>query len=145
MFEALLLTNLAASLFMTGLIWFVQVVHYPLFDRAGESGFTEYEAWHTRLTTFVVGPPMLLESATSFLLVVQNPFPAAAFWLWIGLSLQAAIWLSTLLLQVPCHQKLASGFNAEVHHRLVLSNWIRTALWTLRSGILLQLVTRFLS
>lgn len=29
----LLLLNLASALFMTGLIWFVQVVHYPLFER----------------------------------------------------------------------------------------------------------------
>jgi hypothetical protein len=145
MYEALLLTNTATSLYMTGLIWFVQVVHYPLFERVGEGGFAEYEAWHTRLTTCVVGPPMLLETATSFLLVLFIPKSDVAIWLWIGLALQAAIWLSTLLLQVPCHQKLAGGFNVEVHRRLVLSNWIRTALWTLRSGILLFLVARFVS
>ena len=34
----LLLLHAAATLFMTGLIWFVQVVHYPLFARVGEDG-----------------------------------------------------------------------------------------------------------
>ena len=34
-----LLTHLAATLYMVGVIWFVQVVHYPLFARAGAEGF----------------------------------------------------------------------------------------------------------
>jgi hypothetical protein len=145
MFEALLLINLASSLYMTGLVWFVQVVHYPLFDRVGEAGFTEYESLHTRLTSYVVGPPMLLETMTSLLVVLYNPVPDIAVWLWIGLSLQAVVWLSTLFLQVPCHQKLSSGFHADVHLRLVHSNWIRAVVWTLRSGLLLFLVARFLT
>ncbi len=35
MFALLVLGNLAPTLMMTGLIWFVQIVHYPLFDRVG--------------------------------------------------------------------------------------------------------------
>lgn len=49
---------------MTGLIGFVQVVHYPLFDGVGKSDFAAYEAQHTWRTGFVrssCSPP--LESA----------------------------------------------------------------------------------
>jgi hypothetical protein len=35
----LLLANAAATLFMVGVIRFVQVVHYPLFARVGRPGF----------------------------------------------------------------------------------------------------------
>ncbi len=31
----LVLTHLAATLFMVGVIWFEQVVHYPLFEKVG--------------------------------------------------------------------------------------------------------------
>ncbi len=56
-----LLAHLAATLFMAGVIWFVQVVHYPLFSRIGSEKFSLYSNAHSRLTTCVVGPPMLVE------------------------------------------------------------------------------------
>jgi hypothetical protein len=31
-----LLANLSATLFMVSVIWFVQMVHYPLFARVGQ-------------------------------------------------------------------------------------------------------------
>ena len=39
-----LLAHAAATLFMVGLIWFVQVVHYPLFARVGPDAFVPYAA-----------------------------------------------------------------------------------------------------
>ena len=56
--KAVLLAHFAATLFMTGVIWFVQVVHYPLFDRVQGDRFSVYAASHGRLTTWVVAPPM---------------------------------------------------------------------------------------
>ena len=46
----------AATLYMTGLIWFVQVVHYPLMGLTGKAEFSAYEQRHTLLTTWVVAP-----------------------------------------------------------------------------------------
>ena len=50
---------------MFGLIWFVQIVHYPLFGLVGVSGFPTYQAAHQSRTTFVVFPLMLVEFVTS--------------------------------------------------------------------------------
>ena len=47
----------ASTLSMVGLIWFVQVVHYPLFARV-EQGFIAYEQIHQQRTTWVVAPLM---------------------------------------------------------------------------------------
>lgn len=47
---ALLTTHLFATAAMVGLIWFVQVVHYPLFASVGADGFTDYETAHRRRT-----------------------------------------------------------------------------------------------
>ena len=54
-----MLANLGATLFMVGVIWFVQVVHYLLFSLVGGEGFALYSEAHSRLTTYVVGPPIL--------------------------------------------------------------------------------------
>lgn len=140
MFASVLLVNTAATLFMTGLIWFVQVVHYPLFASVGRDGFASYEESHARLTTLVVGPPMLVEAATAVLMAALRPHWTT----YTGLALLAAIWISTALLQVPAHNALGSGFDAAIHSRLVTTNWIRTVAWTARAVLCLALLQRHL-
>ena len=59
MTRLVLLANVASTLLLVGLIWFVQIVHYPQFVRVGSERFAEYETIHVRLTTWVVVPPCL--------------------------------------------------------------------------------------
>lgn len=141
---AVFLLQLAAALFMTGLIWFVQLVHYPLFAFVERGAFVRYQQEHVRRTTWVVGPPMLLEAATAAALILA-PFPAlglsGAAWNAVGLAL---IWLSTWRGQVPQHDRLLSGFSEGPHRKLVRGNWLRTALWTARSAGLLWVAASLL-
>lgn len=117
---------------MTGLIWFVQVVHYPLFAAVGPSAFPAYHAAHTRLTTLVVAPLMLAEAALAVGLVVARVEPAWA--VWTGVTLLGAVWLATFGLSVPRHAWLAAhGADVEVLRTLVATNWIRTLAWTARA------------
>jgi hypothetical protein len=51
-------------------------------------------------------------------------------------TLVVLIWASTGLLQVPLHNRLAANPSAETIRRLVLSNWLRTALWSARAVLL---------
>ena len=62
--ESLLLQVLATS-FMTGLIWFVQVVHYPLMEGWPHDGFGRWEVAHRDRTGPVVIPPMLIEGVVA--------------------------------------------------------------------------------
>jgi hypothetical protein len=136
----LLLANAGATLFMVGVIWFVQIVHYPLFARVGRSGFTAYSGGHTRLTGLVVGPPMLVEAATAVALVIWTPPGISVPLAWAGLVLVAGTWLSTALLQSPRHTALGRGFDPSVHRFLVTSNWVRTVLWSLRGLVVLWIL-----
>lgn len=131
------LLHLVATVFMTGLIWFVQVVHYPLFGRVGREGFRAYEAAHTRRTTLVVGPAMLVEAALATLILIHalNHAELDVFLPGLGAGLLAVIWFSTAFVQVPCHRRLERGFEAEAARRLVRTNWARTAAWTARSVV----------
>ena len=122
---------------MTGLIWFVQIVHYPLMRRVGVEAFAGYAGAHARLTSWVVGPPMLIEAATSLTMVFRPPVGVSAGLAWSGLALVAAIWISTATLQVPQHRRLATGFEPSAHRSLVLTNWIRVLAWSLRAVLVL--------
>jgi hypothetical protein len=140
----LLLAHALSSCFMTGLIWFVQVVHYPLFSRVGVESLTEYERQHQKRTTWVVGPVMFVEGVTTALLMLPL-FRPAAVGLWLPLTggvMLLVIWCSTAFLQVPMHNRLSSGFDAKAHLTLVNTNWIRTILWSARAVLSLCMLVQ---
>ncbi len=143
--ESVLLINAAATLFLTGLIWFVQVVHYPLFNAVGADKFVAYEMRHSNLTTLVVIMPMFVELITSVALLWQRPDGIASWQLRLGFVLVGIIWFSTAFLQVPQHSILSQGFNERAYDMLVQSNWLRTVAWTLRSGLVLYWLYRKLA
>jgi len=128
-FGLLLVGHAAATWAMTGLIWFVQVVHYPLMGSVGVSGFPAYHAAHSRLTTLVVGPLMLVEAASAVWIVLERPSMAS----WVGAGLLAVVWAATFFVSVPRHVLLAVGYDAGIVDSLVATNWIRTAAWTARA------------
>jgi len=129
--------HLGSSLFMLGLIWFVQVVHYPLFASVGRLEFPSYEQRNTSLTNWVVAPAMLMEMGTAVLLLWFRPVGVSTLSLQAGLALLAVSWLSTAFIQVPCHELLSLEFSPVVHQRLVSTNWLRTVAWSLRGGLVL--------
>lgn len=132
--------HLVATVFMTGVIVFVQLVHYPLMSLVGASGFTEYETQHAVRTSWVVIPPMLMELATAVWIAAVSWGSPDAVPALFGLALLAVIWVSTAAFQAPAHGRLARGFDAVIHRRLVASNWIRTAAWVTRVPIAVVLV-----
>jgi uncharacterized membrane protein len=128
----ILIANLVSTCYMAGLIWMVQVVHYPLFAKVGREQFESYQTSHQSLTTLVVGPPMLVELITAVLLIWYRPAEVPSWIFYVALALLVVVWASTAFLQVPCHEQLTGGFDTAVHTRLVVSNWIRTISWTAR-------------
>ena len=134
--EWLLLVNAATTLFMVGVIWFVQIVHYPLFSLVGEAAFPEYERHHARRTGWVVAMPMLLELGTA----IATVWCLGGALAWCGLGLLAVAWVSTGLWQVPAHRRLEGGFDAVTHRRLMRTNWVRTVAWSARGIIACALV-----
>jgi hypothetical protein len=139
---ALLLGQAAATLFMTGVIWIVQTVHYPLFALVGRDGFGEYAGEHQRRITPVVAVAMPVEAVTAVLLLFATPAGVERGLLVLGAILLLPIWLSTALLQVPAHRRLSSGFDERAAARLVQTNWLRTALWSARSALILVVLAQ---
>lgn len=142
--RALLLANVAATLGMVAVIWFVQLVHYPLFADVGEEGFARYEARHKARISWIVVPLMLAELGTAVALVFVDAAFAPAWERWLGLACALAAWAVTFLLSVPEHGRLALGYDAAALRRLVTTNWLRTAAWTGHGGLVLLWLHRAL-
>lgn len=136
-----LLAHAAATWFMTGLIWFVQIVHYPLMGAVPGEGFPAYAKAHQRLTTWIVGPVMLIELAAAAMLAMGvNVGPDGRSLRWLGLAILVVIWVSTFAVQVPLHERLAKGLDRRVWRWLVVTNWARTVAWTARGVIALVMM-----
>ena len=133
----LFLAHLGSTLFMLGVIWIIQIVHYPLFANVGKLDFSAYEQRHTKIITWVVAPAMFVEGTTAAILFFFPPTEVSTGELWVGVVLLIVIWLSTALLQVPCHAALARSYSPRIHRRLVWTNWLRTIAWSLRGLLVL--------
>ena len=141
MTHVVLLAHVAATWFMVGIIWIIQRVHYPLFDRVVQDDFIRFEADHQQRIFPLVGPGMLVELITGIWLAVIRPVPIPLWMVWTGLGLIAVNVLSTAIIQIPLHEHLAKvGYDSETHARMVQSNWLRTAAWTLRGLLTLGML-----
>lgn len=131
------LVNSACSLFLCGLIWLVQLVHYPSFHFADEARFKEFHTFHSQRISIIVIPVMIIELITSG--VLWWNYPASNLYS-IGFYLVILIWASTAIFSVPTHNKLQDGKNTTVINSLVNTNWIRTILWTLKALLVIYLL-----
>lgn len=138
MIESILLINIFSSFFLCGLIWLVQLVHYPFFLRADRTQFTEHIRFHGFRISFIVLPVMIAELISSLFLTLYSPdFQTIHLF---GLIVVLLIWVSTFLLQVPQHAKLVVNFDEKAILKLIHTNWIRTILWSIKSGFALYLI-----
>lgn len=144
-FNYVFVANFAATFFLVGLIWMVQVVHYPLFNDVGDENYSRYQQRHQNNISLIVGPVMLIELATAILLIWVIDERIDKTLVYMGLGLVLLVWLSTALIQVPCHEKLARGFDPVAYRWLVNSNWIRTIAWTARGWIVIVMLFRLLT
>lgn len=140
--KLVLLSGLAATWYMTGLIIFVHMVHYPLFAKVDPEAFPDYHAQHVRRTTPTVFLPMLVELVTAMSLVYRRPEGTSLLLAWAGLIAAAVCWITTAGISVPLHERLGRGFESEVHQALVRTNTIRLAAWVAHAVIMLGMAAQ---
>ena len=139
-----MLVNFVATAVMTGVIWFVQWVHYPLLATVSVEHAVETAVDHQRRTGQVLAIPMALEGVTTLWLLASRPDVVSLILPWLGAVLLAVALGSTVFLSVPLHAKMATNPTVDVGRRLVVTNWPRTIAWSARAVVcvvmLLQVV-----
>ena len=134
----------AVTWYMVGLIWMVQIVHYPLFARVDGSRFVEYMHEHQRLISMIVIGPMVAELVLTIWWAWNHPSVVPDWLPYTGLVFVVVVWFSTFLLQVPRHQQLTLGYNGGTINLLVQTNWIRTVAWTAHGFLLLFTMSKLM-
>ena len=126
----MLVIHLVATSIMVGVIWVIQLVHYPSFHFIELKQYTIFQRFHMSRISYVVVPAMLTELFTLiFLIIFMDKIDTLVT---VSGLLLIIIWLMTAVFFSGVHQKLTSGYDKTVVNSLVKLNWGRTLLWTLR-------------
>lgn len=128
--------------FMTGVIWLVQLVVYPQFERVSGEAFKKYYSFHTRWVTAIVVPVIVAQTVTAAILWFQRIFlepgtPALTNFAQestvagMPLIFTFAVIMQTFFMEVPVHLQLRkTGQDAPLIRRLIRDNWWRTLTWS---------------
>ena len=110
---------------MIGVSLITHFVTYPSFELIPEKKFQKFHNAYTKKMLFIVGPIMIIEFVSVFVLVINNielntilPF-----------LLVLIIWIFTFFLIVPLHNRLAKSYNKNINEKLIRFNGFRTSLW----------------
>ena len=133
--HSMLAMHLALASIMVGVIWVIQLVHYPSFRFTDREKYVSFQIFHMRNISFIVVPVMILEFLSGLLLVLYHSNHVSL--LRISFFLLLIIWLVTALFFAQIHQKLSKGYDETLVRNLVSLNWIRTLLWTIRTIIII--------
>ena len=88
-----LLGHLIFTSIMTGVIWVIQIVHYPSFHFIEKELYTAFQKFHMNKISIIVIPIMLAELITGVILLFDKS--SKSFILIISLIVLILIWLIT--------------------------------------------------
>ena len=120
---------------MVGIIWVIQLLHYPTFHFIKENDYVEFQHFHMQRISFIVVPVMIIELLSGFMLV----YYFRSNLLILCLIILLVIWLITFVFFTKLHQSLLGGYDKIIVDKLVQINWSRTVLWSLRLIILIYI------
>jgi hypothetical protein len=132
--RSLVIAHMASTLFMVGLIWTIHYVHYPLFAHVGESTYIAFQSEHVNRIGTLLLLPWLTEGVTLLAVLIlaflgqRRDLRLPAFLNGLGMAIAliiSGVW------SAPAHGKLADGFDAAIHDRLMTANLVRSFAWTL--------------
>lgn len=142
--EIAAVAQVVGSVGMFGVIWMVQVVHYPLMRFVSASEFARFETAHRVRISWVVGPLMLVEGVCVLAFLFAPP-AGLPWWLpWAGAAAEAIAIGTTVFISAPLHEKLNAHFDTATLDRLIATNWIRTVSWTVRAALAIAMLVAVL-
>jgi hypothetical protein len=135
---ALLLTNLAATLFLTGNAWSLQWVQLPILLRGDYPELVGQLTLHRRLNSRLMGTPMTVEVLTAICLFFT---PARGTILILATGALCVILYATSR-YTRLHPRLRNGYDQISMKQMREWNFVRALSWTVRSALMLWIVAQ---
>ena len=142
--EIAAVAQVVGSVGMFGVIWVMQVVHYPLMRFVSGEQFARFETAHRVRISWVVGPLMLVEGVCVLAFLFAAPAGMPGWLPWAGAIAEAVAIGTTVLVSAPLHERLNAHFDPATLDRLIATNWIRTIAWSARAGLAIAMLVAVL-
>ena len=108
------------------LIWIVQLIIYPGFERYSPPDLLKWHSEYTWRIGIIVMPLMLSQLGLAVFQLLSDP----SIVLYISGLGVVGIWVLTFLYFVPAHNSISKGETGKVLTELTRINWWRTILWS---------------
>ena len=142
--EIAAVAQVVGSVGMFGVIWIMQIVHYPLMRFVSGEQFARFETAHRVRISWVVGPLMLIEGVCVLAFLFAPP-AGLPWWLpWVGAGVETVAIGTTAFISAPLHERLNANFDQATLNRLIATNWIRTIAWTCRAAVAIAMLVAVL-
>ena len=128
----IILLHAIVTFLLTGLIWVIQLVHYPMFQFLDSQAYSKAMSFHQQRISIIVVPLMLFELLSGVYLAHAQWSSLARFHS-INIALIVIIWIHTFGLMVPFHKNIPIQPNHELLKKTLCHHWIRTLSWSVKS------------
>lgn len=135
----LFVIHLVSTSFMVGVIWIVQLVHYPTFLFIDEQKSNDFQKFHMSRISYIVMPAMTTELFSGIYIYIYSNMAIDSNLFLLALTILLINWIITALVFVKMHNKLLINYKIEIISLLVKWNWLRTLLWSVRLILLLRM------
>jgi hypothetical protein len=146
--RVLVVSHLASTWFLVGLMWTIHFIHYALFPKVGSDEFVAYENAHVDRIGNLLLLPWLTEGAT-LLGILILAFLGTRRDLRVAATINAAAMGVVLAISgfwsAPAHGDLMKGFDQGVFDRLMAADLVRTIAWTVCGACALWTLVRLWS
>lgn len=141
--SSVFILHLVSTSIMVGVIWIIQLVHYPTFLFIDKQKYMKFQEFHMSRVSYIVMPTMIAELFSGiYILFYNNVLMVNTFFLLASFSLFLN-WVITALVFVKIHNGLLIKYEKNIILLLVKLNWLRTILWSLRLVFLTIIIFLF--
>ena len=137
MFDVALMIHIISTSIMVGVIWVIQLVHYPSFKYVNESDYIIFQKYHMSNISNIVFPVMFTELITALIILF---FGEKSLFFVLSLICLFLIWVMTGVLFTKYHSILKEGKDLMIIEKMIKANWIRALLWTMRLIMILSVI-----
>jgi hypothetical protein len=139
MAQQVFLFHLTITSIMCGVIWAMQLVHYPAFLWIPLEKLGAFERFRARRVWWIILPVLASELLSGAFLAFQTQNSIFI----LNFFLNLVLWVFTFFVSVPLHKKIDLDPKSIWVQQLIFTNWPRAVLWSFRVALLVGVASRF--
>lgn len=136
----LLLIHAAMTLVLCGVMWAIQLTIIPVLARDTEEHWPHHAAIFRRVYYLLFWPLVTIEGGSGVGVALLHPAGIPDWLHRVNLALLACAWITVPLSRYVVGHGPVTMYHPAGFRKYARLNWIRVAVWTARSGVVLAML-----